>query len=141
VKTLQRHRSPRIPWGFGSENSEETTLLRTQARTRIHRARRGKRGQRLRPLSFGEFSQGWEESAVAQEGAASAVGIAEKIWTVGRFSRPGRRQEKRTEGGDREPLDLIQKSCQLSDWKGGARGLTLLTPGKRSRQASGYRRS
>ena len=31
VKTLQRRRSPRIPWGFGSENSGGTTSRRTRA--------------------------------------------------------------------------------------------------------------
>ena len=30
VKTLQRHRSPRIPWGFGSESSEGTGSRRTR---------------------------------------------------------------------------------------------------------------
>jgi hypothetical protein len=39
-------------------------------------------------------------------------------------------QEERTKGRDREPLDLIHKSRQPLDWTGGARGLTLLTPGK-----------
>jgi hypothetical protein len=52
VKTLQRHRSPRIPWGFGSKISGGTTLSRAQVRTQIRRARIGKRGQRLRPLSL-----------------------------------------------------------------------------------------
>jgi hypothetical protein len=31
VKTLQRRRSPRIPWGFGSESSGGTTSRRTCA--------------------------------------------------------------------------------------------------------------
>jgi hypothetical protein len=31
VKTLQRRRSPRIPWGFGSESSGGTTSRRTRA--------------------------------------------------------------------------------------------------------------
>jgi hypothetical protein len=31
VKTLQRHRSPRIPWGFGSESSGGTASRSTRA--------------------------------------------------------------------------------------------------------------
>ena len=31
AKTLQRLRSPRIPWGFGSESSGGTTSRRTRA--------------------------------------------------------------------------------------------------------------
>jgi hypothetical protein len=31
VKTLQRRRSPRIPWGFGSESSGGTTSRSTYA--------------------------------------------------------------------------------------------------------------
>jgi hypothetical protein len=31
VKNLQRHRSPRIPWGFGSESSGGTSSRSTRA--------------------------------------------------------------------------------------------------------------
>jgi hypothetical protein len=61
IKTLQRHKSPRIPWGFGSESSGGTTLSRAQVRIQICGACR-EREKRLRPLSF-EVLPRQEESA------------------------------------------------------------------------------
>jgi hypothetical protein len=70
VKTLQRHRSPRIPWGFGSESSGGTTSRSTRATK----------------LKIQEFAE--------------------------------ERKDK-----DPQSLDLIQKSHQLLDRTGAARGL------------------
>jgi hypothetical protein len=61
IKTLQRRRSPRIPWGFGSEISGGTVLSRVQARIQICEALR-EREKRLRPLDF-EVLPRQEESA------------------------------------------------------------------------------
>ena len=70
VKTLQRCRSPRIPWGFGSESSGGTSS----------------RSTRVAKLKIQEFAEEKEDR-------------------------------------DPQPLDLIQKSLQLSDQTGVSRGL------------------
>jgi hypothetical protein len=56
-------------------------------------------------------------------GSTAAVRSAEEEDLDRWFLRPGGAQEKPTEGRDREPLDLIQKSRQPSDQTGAARGL------------------
>jgi hypothetical protein len=56
-------------------------------------------------------------------GSTTTVRSAEEEDLDHWFLRPGGAHEKPTEGRDREPLDLIQKSYQPSDRTGAARGL------------------
>jgi hypothetical protein len=64
-----------------------------------------------------------EESVKSSGGSTVVVRSAEEEDLDHWFLRPGGAQEKPTEGRYREPLDLIQKSYQLSDWTGAAQGL------------------
>ena len=61
----------------------------------------------------------------SSEGSTTAVKLDEEEDLDHWFLRPGGDQEKPTEGRDREPLDLIQKSRQPSDQTGAAQGLPL----------------
>ena len=81
MKTLQRRRSTRIPWGFESESSGGKTSRRTRATK----------------LKIQELTEDKEDR-------------------------------------DRQPLDLIQKSCQPSDRTGAARGLPSVKDKVKSRK-------
>jgi hypothetical protein len=59
----------------------------------------------------------------SSEGSTAAIRSAEEEDLDRWFLRLGGTQEKPTEGRDREPLDLIQKSRQPSDQTRAARGL------------------
>jgi hypothetical protein len=56
-------------------------------------------------------------------GSTVAIKSAEEEDLDHWFLHPGGAQEKPTKGRDREPLDLTQKSYQLSDQTGATRGL------------------
>jgi hypothetical protein len=71
-----------------------------------------------------------EESAQSSGGSTTAVRSAGEKRSGPLVSTSRRSSGEATEGRDREPLDLIQKSRQPSDRTEGARGLTLLTPGR-----------
>jgi hypothetical protein len=119
--SLEEFRVPRSSGG--------TTSWRTHGENSGKGVRRGEREKRLRPLAFGVLPSLGRRSAQVQESTV-AVGSAEEEDLDRWFLRPGGAQEKPTEGRVHEPLDLIQKSRQPSDQTRGARGLTLLTPGR-----------
>jgi hypothetical protein len=61
-----------------------------------------------------KFSQGWEVSVQAQEGAQqSSDRQGKEIWTVDFYVQEGAGEAHRR--GDRQSLDLIQKSHQSLD--------------------------
>jgi hypothetical protein len=119
--SLEEFRVPRSSGG--------TTSWRTHGENSGKGVRRGEREKRLRPLAFGVLPSLGRRSAQVQESTA-VIGSVEEEDLDRWFLRPGGAQEKPTEGRDREPLDLIQKSRQPSDRTGGAWRLTLLTPGR-----------
>jgi hypothetical protein len=140
MKTLQRRRSQRILQGFESESSGGTTSRRTRRRELKVKELAEKKEDKGRGLWELGILPRLGRKCTSSGGSTAAVRSAgEEIWTVGFYVQGA--SEKHTEGGDREPLDLIQKSRQPLDRTGGARGLTLLTPRQKSRQVSGYRRS
>jgi hypothetical protein len=91
-------------------------------------ARREER-KRLRPLGTWSFSKCRKKVCkLRREHSRRQIGWRRKSRTLVSTSRE--HQSKHTEGGYCEPLALFQKSRQLLDRKGGAWGLTLLTPGR-----------
>jgi hypothetical protein len=88
-------------------------------RNRIHGSCREEREKRLRPLAF-EILPSLGRKYASSVGSTVAV-VSDREEDLDHwFLRPGEAQEKPTEGRDREPLDLIQKSHQSSDRIGGA---------------------